>query len=66
MNNNLLSFHPQNTTKFSIWIDCKKYLLYFLKVTTCEIMTYMQNIDFDDDEDDFNMADDHNGMDLWP
>ena len=29
-------------------------------------MTYMQNIDFDDDEDDFNMADDHNGMDLWP
>lgn len=41
-----------------------KYHLYYLKETTYEILTYMQNEDFDDDEDDFNMGDDNDGMDL--
>lgn len=36
------------------------------KKKNLDILISMQNVDFDDDEDDFNMADDNDGMDYWP
>lgn len=47
-------------------LTAKSITFIFLKVTTNEILTYVQNQDFDDDEDDYNMGDDNNGMELWP